>query len=237
MKLPLQMRAIVLQTLKMAEPEKAYLFKTVFIRGLVDESGAEAFGAMKSRFVHLYSESSMKITEALFFVKKLLGDAFTYSISDDFSLPEESSEVDIMLHERSRILNADDFCNIFNKSTPEESIQCLLKSTVLLTVNTFKLNGCPDAYTCDLNIRPTVAVVTPKDQKRISFANPYTAIEATVKFDEYEDMVDKYFDCVVIAYNDKVTELIAPETTMELLNVAKKIVLGETYKDEFTNME
>jgi hypothetical protein len=63
------------------------------------------------------------------------------------------------------------------------------------------------------------------------------AVKSTVEFDEYESLVDKYFDCVVIFHNDVPTEFIAPETTEELLNVVKKLVLGGTYKDQFDNLE
>jgi len=231
------MKTIITQLLQKGFPNQQLQFKTIFINGLTDENDQVVLGMMKPRFVHLYSDKMSKITEALFLCRKLLGDAFDYEVHEFYTLPEESEEVDISLHERSRILNADDFCKVFANSTPEESIQYLLKSTILITVNTFTLKGHQNAYTCDLNVRPTIAKITPPDQNRISFASPYTSIETTVRFDDYESLVDKSFDSVGILYNDKMTEFQAPETTMELLNIAKKLVLGETYKDEFISSE
>lgn len=237
MKLPVQMSAVITQTLKKSFPDKSFLFKTIFIKGLLDEEGVEALEIMKPRFVHIYSENETKLNETVFLCKKLLGDSFSFEVSEGTQLPDESEEVLIDFHERSRILFADDFCNVFKNQTIEESIQYMLKSTILLTVNTFQLKGSPNAYTCELNIRPTVAKITPTDQKRIAFASPYTAIEATIRHDEYEFLVDKYFDSIGILFNDKLTEFIAPETAQELLNIAKKLVLGENYSDQLVSME
>jgi hypothetical protein len=138
---------------------------------------------------------------------------------------------------RSRILNAEEFIKSFNKSSLEESTQLLLKSTILLTVNKFSLKGSFDAYTCDLNIRPSIGRITPNDQQRIAFGSAYTAIESSIKNDDYTQLVDKYFDSVAIIYLDKNTEFMAPESTEELLNIAKKIVLGDNYKDTFVDQE
>jgi hypothetical protein len=233
MKLPVKMSAIVEQTLKKSFPDQKFLFKTIYIKGLLDENNVETLEIMKPRFVHIYGVDEAEVNKATFLCKKLLGDAFSFEVSEGYALPEESEEVSISLHERSRILSAVDFCRVFEKQSVEENIQYMLKSTILLTVNRYVLKGSPDAYTCDLNIRPTIARLTPPDQGRIAFSSPYTAIETSLNTDEYETLVDKYFDSVAIAFNDKQTEFVAPDTTMELLNVAKKIVLGENYLDEF----
>jgi hypothetical protein len=228
------MKTIISQQLKTTKEGQVKFFKSIFIRGISDGNNGIIDGAMKPRFVHLYSENIEKITEAIFLLDKILADSFVFDISQgSFDLPDESEQVDLLFHERSRVIDASDFCNVFKKSTKEDCISMLLKSTILLTINKFEPMGIltPPVYTCELNLRPTIAKIT-GDQKRMAFGSPYVALEITVRNDEYESIVDKYFDSVVIVNGDEVTECIAPEKIDELLNIAKKVVLGEHYKDE-----
>lgn len=231
MKLPVQMKTIVTQVLKKQNPDTNFLFKTIFVLGLKSDTGEVAVMGMKPRFLHFFSDDKVVLGKAEFLLTKLLGDAFIYEIHEGTEMPEEDESVNLALHERSRAIHAGDFCNVFEKSTPEETITFLFKSSIYLTVNTYTHPGSPNAYLCDLSIFPTIAKITAPDQQRIALGSPYSAIESTVNKDEYEDLVDIYFDMVVIAYNDKITDFQATETSLELLNVAKQIVLGKTYSD------
>jgi hypothetical protein len=98
MKLPIQMKSIITQLLAKLT-DKKYLFKTIFIKGLLDESGIEALEIMKPRFVHLYSHDENELNSALFLCNKLLKDAFSFEVNDGLELPDESLEVSVALHE------------------------------------------------------------------------------------------------------------------------------------------
>lgn len=206
-------------------------FATFHIRAFMNDKGEPNFDSCKPRFVVLFSNVLENLNQAVYHVKTLFGDAVYYKLhkTDDSSLPEEYEDKNtaILLHRRSRALQAEQINQLFTQNLVDDLWNLLLKSQFMIMVKEEKQNGMT-SYSATTSFRPSTADII-ADSGILTYPSPIDAFSKAVEssFANYEEVIDKNFDTVFIDFTPRFKgELPALETNQELITLFKQNILA-----------
>lgn len=249
MTLPEDMNFNVKQALSSQHNVDELSFKTIFIKNLKDELGNIVPDLIQPRYIHIFSENSADNREAIFYIKKILGDAFDYEISEGDDLPldeikvaDKHNQVPLMYHFRSRCFHANIINNDFKNLKTEQCVSQLLKSTYSVHVTDVNVQG-KTTYTAIGTFFPKTANFLTYSGV-ISFSNPVEAIERLLKDATlpYNKIIDLNFDTVVVKFKEFQGEFEAPSDAEAFVdffrkNIIAHAMMGQVPYGKFTNEE
>jgi hypothetical protein len=230
LKLPIKTGENIVALLKNEASKSLLYYKVFFIKGIMDEVGQIAEGAIAPRFITLWSDSFFKLNEAVESVKKLIGTSVSYELSIDSHLPEDATDHEITsLHKRSRLLKADEVIAVLQKATIEISWAYLMKSSLHIQVIDANLKH-PELgkmYQSKVFVRPSTADIIYSSGDIVD-ADFIGLFERTIKSPlfNYEEEIDKNFDTLFIDTPFFRGEIVPPETNKELMELIRKNLLA-----------
>jgi hypothetical protein len=233
MLLPEQMNFNVKQALSSKHNIDELSFKTIFIKNLKDENGQIVPDLIQPRFIHIYSENDVDNREAVHYVKKILGDAFDYQISEGSDLPSDelkqagiANSIPLTYHFRSRCFHASVINNQFKNMQTQECVSNLLKSTYSVHIQDLVTNG-KLSYTAIGTFFPKTANFI-SNSGIISFSNPVEALERLLKDEHlpYNKIIDLNFDTVVVKFKEFEGEFEAPQDANAFVDFFRKNIIA-----------
>ena len=233
MTLPEMMGFNVKQALSGQYNIKELSFRTIFFKNLKDETGGIVPDLIQPRYIHIFSENDADVREAIHYIRKILGDAFDYQISEGSDLPPDEekkadipNQIPLTYHFRSRCFHANIINTQFKTMQIQDCVSQLLKSTYTVHVQDINTNG-KLSYTAIGTILPKTANFISNSGVLI-FSNPIEAVEKLLNSEllPYNKMIDLNFDTVIVKFKEFEGEFEAPMDAQTFVDFFRKNVIA-----------
>lgn len=208
-------------------------FKTILIKNLKDENNQVVPELIQPRYLHVYSENGAEVREAIFNIKKVLGDAFDYEVSEGDDLPlsetkvsDVPNKISLLGHYRSRCLYAKQINEDFSKMKIDQCFSVLLKSTYAVNVSETVSNGTTSYMAVGTFMPRTADLLI--NSGILSYPSPVIALEKLLKNEitPYNRIIDLNFDTVAIVFKEFRGEFEPPENADEFITFFTKNILA-----------
>lgn len=225
------MKETVLETLKSSLPNfEKLVFATLFVKGIYNTNGELVENGISQRYITVYSEDRSNLEIALMMIKELFGEVFEYDQSESGEMCESEDSMDnVLLHRRSRVVSADKVIAVFKKVETDNNIgliyDYLLKTNFVLEVKTLQ-DETGISYVARTQFRPSTAdIVT--DSGVLLYPNMTEAIRKVLASPHcpYNEVIDDYFDTIVIDSPVLQCEISPTKDADELLRVITSKIL------------